>query len=300
MNVLDLFAGAAGGMSLGLHRAGFRTVAAVEIDEWRRACFARNFPHVKMYADVRDVSRRRLVRDGVWPIHVVAGSPPCQDASTANAKGKGVDGERTGLFFELVRLVAELRPAWVLAENVSGIRARGVDRILAALEAEGYAVWPLVVGAWHAGAPHRRNRVWIVANADGNRRQSGRTGCTESIGLDKGEIESHWPLPNAPPLPGSPLAGGEPDGDTAGAAADAEGNALRTRRVSGAGGKAPLAQVLDQWRHWNGGAPDLGRVDVRLPKGVARAALAAYGDSVVPQIVECIGKAIMRAEGLIR
>ena len=175
MNVLDLFAGGCGGMSLGLERAGFRTVAACEIDPWRRACFLRRFPAVAMYGDVRDVSRAVLERDGIGladyggTIDCIAGSPPCQDASTANTKGKGVDGDRTGLFFELVRLVGELRPRWVVAENVPGLRARGVDRVLAALEGQGYAVWPLVVGAWHAGAPHKRNRVWIVAHANGSR-----------------------------------------------------------------------------------------------------------------------------------
>ena len=77
---------------------------------------------------------------------------------------KGVDGERTGLFFEAIRLVGELRPRWVCLENVPGLRARGYDRIQDALEALDYECRPVVVGAWHAGAPHRRNRVVVVAN----------------------------------------------------------------------------------------------------------------------------------------
>jgi DNA (cytosine-5)-methyltransferase 1 len=116
-----------------------------------------------MYADVRQLSAARLLADlGRWPDWIV-GSPPCQDASVAHSGGDGAGGDRTGLFFEAVRLVDEIRPAWACFENVPGLRTRGGDRVLAALEAIGYTCWPLVVGAWHAGAPHRRNRVWIVA-----------------------------------------------------------------------------------------------------------------------------------------
>ena len=160
---LDLFCGAAGGWSLGLHRAGVRTIAACEIDVWRRQTFACRWPDARIYADVRELTADRLLADlGRLPDWIV-GSPPCQDASCANAGGRGVDGDRTGLFFEAVRLVGECRPAWACFENVPGLRTRGADRMLAALEALGYACWPLVVGAVHAGAPHRRQRVWIVA-----------------------------------------------------------------------------------------------------------------------------------------
>jgi len=134
---------------------------------------------VIVYGDIRDLTATRLLADlGKLPA-VIVGSPPCQDASVANACGRGVDGERTGLFFEAIRLVDEIRPIWACFENVPGLRARGADRVLAALEALGYACWPLVVGAWHAGAPHRRNRVWIVAaDADGGElRQQSRRGC---------------------------------------------------------------------------------------------------------------------------
>ena len=167
MRVLDLFCGAAGGWSLGLHRAGFKTVAACEIDPARRAAFAHNNPGVLMYDDVRQLTAARLLRDLGYLPDVIAGSPPCQDASTANHKGRGIDGERTGLFRDFVRIVGEVRPRWVAAENVPGIRTRGADWVLDALEAEGYACWPLVVGAVHAGAPHPRGRVWfIAANTD--------------------------------------------------------------------------------------------------------------------------------------
>lgn len=319
MNVLDLFSGAAGGWSLGLHRAGFTTVAACEIDPWRRARYAENFPHVRLYDDVRTLTAERLRVDGIGTIDVVAGSPPCQDASTANAKGKGVDGERTGLFWEALRLVRELRPHWVLLENVPGLRTRGYDRVHDALETAGYAVRPLVVGAWHAGAPHRRNRVWIIANAPEVGRGAGRAGR-----LDPGrawEPEQSLHHANAAVLFGPTFARGESNGADAGAVTDAHetgrgrmvaaiGNGpepesgaiansdentirLESGRSFRQNGASPAVAQLAGFAHWNGGSPDLGRVDDGLPKGMAHHMLAAYGDAVVPIIPELIGRAIM-------
>ena len=138
-----------------------------------------------LHDDVRTLTAARLREVGAWPVDVVVGSPPCQDASLANSKGRGVDGERTGLFFEAIRLVDECRPAWCCFENVPGLRTRGADRVLAALEEIGYTTWPLVVGAWHAGAPHRRNRVWIVA-ADVSRLGSDKGGRGDLIQVLRG------------------------------------------------------------------------------------------------------------------
>ena len=160
---LDLFCGAAGGWTRGLHRAGFDTVAACEIDPWRRARYTENFPSVLLYADIRDLTGARLAADGIAAPWIICGSPPCQDASAANTRGRGVDGERTGLYREWLRLVSELRPAWTAVENSPRLRTRGIDRLLAELESLDYAVWPLVVAAGDIGAPHQRERVWIIA-----------------------------------------------------------------------------------------------------------------------------------------
>lgn len=162
LTVLDLFSGACGGWSLGLHRAGLRTIAACEIDEWRRRQYAQNNPDVRLYDDIQTLTAERLRADGCWPIDLVCGSPPCQDASSANTKGRGIDGERTGLYMEAVRLVIEIRPRWAAFENVPGIRNRGIDRVLGELEAADYACWPFVVGALDVGAPHIRKRSWVV------------------------------------------------------------------------------------------------------------------------------------------
>ncbi|MDQ7777324.1 DNA cytosine methyltransferase [Paracoccus aminovorans] len=162
MRVLDLFSGAAGGWSLGLHRAGFTTIAACEIVEWRRILYSENFPHVRLYADIRGLTAARLVSDlGCLP-DIVVGSPPCQDISSANTKGKGIEGERSGLYLEAVRLVGDCRPRWFAFENSNNLRTRGADRLLDELEALGYACWPCVVGAADIGANHVRKRSWLI------------------------------------------------------------------------------------------------------------------------------------------
>ena len=162
MNVLDLFSAAAGGWSLGLHRAGYRTVAACEREAWRRALYAENNPGVILYDDVCTLTGERLLADlGALP-DIVVGSPPCQDISSANTKGKGVDGERSGLFFEAIRIIGEVRPRWFALENSANLRTRGADRVLGELEGLDYACWAVVVGGDNIGANHERKRSWVI------------------------------------------------------------------------------------------------------------------------------------------
>ena len=167
MIVLDLFSGI-GGFSLGLHWAGCRTAAFCEADPFCRAVLARHWPGVPCYDDVRTLSAARLRADGVPMPDLLCGGFPCQDVSAAGTGG-GIDGARSGLWRDMLRLVGECRPAWVVVENVPALRVRGADRLLAGLEALGYAGWPLLVGAAHAGAPHRRQRLVVVAHAPGAR-----------------------------------------------------------------------------------------------------------------------------------
>lgn len=167
MRALDLFSAAAGGWSLGLHRAGFVTIAACEIVEWRRILYAENNPHVRLYEDVRGLTAARLVSDlGILP-DIIVGSPPCQDISSANTKGRGIDGERSGLYLEAVRLVGDCRPRWFAFENSPNLRTRGADRLLDELETLGYAVEPCVVGADSVGANHVRKRSWLIGYEPG-------------------------------------------------------------------------------------------------------------------------------------
>ena len=161
--VVDVFSGI-GGLSLGLHWAGWRTYAFCEGAPLPRAVLRRHWPDVPIYPDIRRLTARRLRDDGVPPPALLCGGFPCQDISLAG-QGAGLAGGRSGLWREMARLVAECGPRWVVVENVPALRSRGADRVLDDLEALHYACWPVVVGAAHAGAPHRRARAWIVAQA---------------------------------------------------------------------------------------------------------------------------------------
>ena len=196
--VLDLFSGI-GGFSLGLHWAGLQTVAFCEADPFARQILARHWPGVPIYPDIRTLDAARLHADGVPRPWLVCGGFPCQDSSLAG-RGGGIEGARTGLWSHMARLVAELRPRWVVAENVPGLRGRGADRVLCDLEAAGYAGWPLVVGAVHAGAPHRRSRVWLVAQAvaadpGGARLEVGQRGAAGPPPGLPVERRGGWPAP---------------------------------------------------------------------------------------------------------
>lgn len=258
-DILDLFCGAAGGWSLGMHRAGFETVAACEIDPWRRATFQMNFPDVRMYDDVATLTAKRLVSDIGRVPAVIVGSPPCQDASAANSGGKGIDGERTGLFFEAIRMVRECRPRWCAFENSPFLRTRGYDRIAGALEAIDYAPEPFVVAASDIGAPHGRKRVWIIAS---DTRQA------EPIG---------WPAPRRWQRWAEETA--------------ADDGVAESEQV----GRAGLSWAND-WDQWNGGLARHLRVGDGLSPSVARECISAYGDAILPQISEVIGRAILAVE----
>lgn len=285
MNVLDLFCGACGGWSVGLEAAGFKTVAACEIISWRRARYSYNFPHVKVYDDVRTLTAERLKADNVPSINVLAGSPPCQDASAANSikGGQGIDGERTGLFWEALRLVSELRPDWVLLENVPPLRTKGYDRIYDALEAAGYTCRPFVVEAALAGAPHLRARVWIIANSTMLQRPS--------IARDQSDRHSARLEEN---VAHAESGAGRSRSDFALAKSEivcpTHDSVTESEQV-GSGGQSWL-DSLEEWKSWNGGLARFDRMDDGIPKGMARELLSAYGDAVVPIIPEIIGRAI--------
>ena len=165
LNELALFAGAGGGM-LGGHLLGWRTVCAVELDAYARSVLiARQndgtlapFP---IWDDVRTFDGRAW--EGV--VDVVSGGFPCQDVSQAGS-GKGVEnGERSGLWREMARIVGEVRPRFVFVENVPALTRRGLGIVLGDLASMGFDARWGVVGAHHAGAPHWRDRMWIVAEA---------------------------------------------------------------------------------------------------------------------------------------
>lgn len=166
----SLFAGI-GGFDLGLERAGMVCKWQVEIDPFCRAVLAKHWPDVRRYEDVREVQGCRhctygCARCRLEPIDVLCGGFPCQDISVAG-KGAGIDAARSGLWREFDRLIGELRPRYVLVENVSALLTRGVERVLGDLAARRYdAEWDCIPAS-AIGAKHERDRVWIVAYPHG-------------------------------------------------------------------------------------------------------------------------------------
>jgi DNA (cytosine-5)-methyltransferase 1 len=157
LKTLSLFAGI-GGFDLGLERTGgFKTVAFCEIDPFCQRVLAKHWPEVPCYDDVRQLRGEQLGR-----IDVICGGFPCQDISEAGQR-KGLAGERSGLWSEFARLIRELRPRFVIVENVSELLVQWMGDILGDLAAIGYdAVWN-AIPASHIGARHIRDRVWITA-----------------------------------------------------------------------------------------------------------------------------------------
>lgn len=162
MRELALFAGAGGGI-LGSQLLGWHTVCAVEIDPYCREVLLtrQREGHLESFPIWDDI---RTFDAAAWRGHVdvITGGFPCQGISAAG-KGLGLSDPRSGLVFEMFSIINEIRPRFVLAENSPNLRTKGLGPILSALAGMGYdAKWG-VLGAWHAGAPHRRNRLWIVA-----------------------------------------------------------------------------------------------------------------------------------------
>ena len=127
LKVLDLFSGI-GGFSLGLERTGgFETVAFCEIDPFCRRVLAKHWPNVRQYEDVRELTAERLAADGI-AVDVITGGFPCQDISVAGKKAGIVDGTRSGLWSEIARLTRDLRPQYVIVENVANLLSGPSER----------------------------------------------------------------------------------------------------------------------------------------------------------------------------
>ena len=168
MNELALFAGAGGGI-LGGHLLGWRTICAVEWDAYAASVLVHRqndgcLPLFPVWDDVQTFDGRP------WRgrVDVISGGFPCQDISAAG-KGVGIEGERSGMWSHMARIVGEIRPRYVFVENSPLLVGRGLARVLADLAEMGYAAKWGVVGAHHvAGCPHKRDRIWILGNSDSN------------------------------------------------------------------------------------------------------------------------------------
>jgi len=321
MRVLDLFSGI-GGFSLGLEAAGMETMAFCEVDPFCRSVLAQHWPKVPIYDDVRTLTADAIRRDGLPPPDVICGGFPCQDISFAG-KRAGLEGARSGLWGEYRRLIGELRPRFVVVENVTGLLSLGLGTVLADLSALGYdATWDCVPAS-AVGAPHRRDRIWIVAYA-GSEQHEGDSHAqrwaatvklheaddSDAEALHRVEIErcqSDGDHARAGDVADTHQqswhqgrtrhAAQEPGGRNADRSseqpdlrdANVSGLALRESQPRDVGEKLASTVGADWWLV----EPDVGRVADGVPARVDR--LKSLGNAVVPAIPELIGRAIMRA-----
>lgn len=171
MTVGSLFSGI-GGFDLGFERAGFDIRWQVEIDPFCRAVLGKHWPEVRRYEDIREVTAFVGLGHQLEPVDVLCGGFPCQDVSSAGPR-IGIGGERSGLWGEFHRLICELRPRYIVVENTEGLLARGLDRVLGDLAGSGYdAEWSCIQAA-DLGAPHERERIFLVAYPDAQHGQAG-------------------------------------------------------------------------------------------------------------------------------
>lgn len=180
LTIGSLFAGV-GGLELGLEWAGLGPVLwQVEQDPFCCGVLAKHWPHAdRSIVDVRKAGAATLA-----PVDILCGGFPCQDISVSGA-GAGLSGEQSGLWFEMLRVIEELRPRIVVAENVAALLSRGLDQVARGLRWCGYVLDARIISARDVGAPHIRERIFLVAHATGERRTGG---SEDAIGRLRGRV----------------------------------------------------------------------------------------------------------------
>ena len=272
MNVGGLFSGI-GGWELGLERAGMRVLWHCESDPFCQRVLAARWPGIPCYPDVSE-----LRGSDVAPVDVLCGGFPCQDISVAG-RGAGIGGARSGLWSEMFRLTGELRPGYLVVENVPALLVRGLDIVLGDLASIGFdAEWDCL-RACDFGAPHERERLWLVAypsqhdhvaNRDG---QGGRAADVADAKSNRcGQGWTWRPDPSRAREQQSALqAVASPDSEP-------------TQRASVAWTER------DPWAI----EPDVARMAHGIPDGLDRR--RALGNALIPQTSEWIGRRILAFE----
>lgn len=314
---LSLFSGI-GGLDLAAEWAGFKTVGQCEWADYPRAVSEKHWPGLPRWRDIRTLTKESFYEQtGLRTVDVISGGFPCQPFSVAGKRG-GKDDDRY-LWPEMLRVIRELQPSWVVGENVSGIINLALDTVLADLEAEGYEVQCFIIPACGVDAPHKRERCAIVAHTingsvalrgdgefqdtkahGGNRVDHGR-GTTESVAGQRRQDESS--------------TGGMADGlrtEIHGTDSDTQSilrqqcgsrpalDAQFTNCSSREREKGTIPQPArgtcgthSPWENWPS-EPDVGRVADGVPNRVDR--LKCLGNAVVPQQFYPIFEAIARIE----
>ena len=183
MKHLDLFSGI-GGFALGLQKVGFETVAFCDIEKYCQHLLKQKWNGIKIYSDVREITKEKFKADGIESPEIITGGFPCQPFSVAGSR-KGTDDNRH-LWPEMFRIIKEFKPRWIIGENVRGIVSiqDGLvfETVCTDLESEGYEVQTFNIPAVGVGAPHKRERIWIVANSRCSIRGKQSSRNSESIG----------------------------------------------------------------------------------------------------------------------
>ena len=271
-----------GGLELGLEwTGGFETKWQIENDPYASAVLAKHWPDVKRYSDITAVDGGILE-----PVDLICGGFPCQDVSLAG-KRAGLDGKRSTLWGEMYRLVCEVKPRWVLAENVPGLFSsddgRFFGNILRDLAAIGFdAEWGLLSAAG-VGAPHLRRRVFVVANSQGQHGRGRNVREGEASERSEGNDQSDG-LRKDVADPNEQQRDGRRDWSCGWEREPQE--ALRDARLRG--GEEAWMSIPE---------PLLGRVAHGVPSRVDR--LRCLGNAVVPQVAQKVGEMILAHENRI-
>lgn len=280
MTHLSLFSGI-GGLDLAAEAAGFRTVGQCEWADYPTKVLEKHWPDVPRWRDIRTLTKDGFYeRTGMRTVDIISGGFPCQPFSLAGRR-KGKEDDRY-LWPEMLRVIDELRPSWVVGENVVGIVTMALDQVLFDLEAQGYKARAFIIPACGVNAPHRRDRVAIVAHANCTERREDKFSGHEPNGEDAGRAKEASQF-------GAP---GEDGGNWAVANTNCnrlEEQAERKREQGQQTRRADLAGS-GLWET----EPAVGRVVDGFPGRVDR--LKCLGNAVVPQQFYPIFKAIYDAE----
>lgn len=275
MRIGSLFSGV-GGLERGLELAGLGTVAfQCEIDPFCRQVLAKHWPNATRYNDVREVGH------GTARVDVLCGGFPCQDVSLAG-KRAGLSGERSGLWYEYLRVIRELAPSIVVIENVLGLRTRGLRDVLAGVADLGFDAEWCDLSAEEVGAPHRRRRLFIVAAHPERIVVRGEPGWLgRSCWARAAELANHGD------------AGTSAHADSEGEPQPQRRLANQWRRASDGGWRPPVSPI----RGVDAGVSDRmdGGLGSRMPTEKHGRRLKALGNAVVPQCAELVGRAILEA-----
>ena len=310
LTVGSLFAGI-GGFELGFEATGrFETLWQVERDEYASRVLAKHWPNVRRHDDVCT-----WPNETTEPVDVLLAGFPCQDISYAG-KGAGLNGKRSGLFYEVMRTVREMGPRYVVLENVSALLTRGMGDVLGSLSSLGFdAEWE-IISAQSVGARHRRDRVFVIGyladslgagtgnkNGTTGRQKRESTDAPESATLRQGNRET---------VPERVIASGRNCGDLADSG-DEQRERMREKTFSGQrtlSGEsrrgssdereisptlAPLGRVANGFSLWLD-EPRIGRTSVGVVKRANR--LRCLGNAIVPQVAKVVAERVLEIEAM--